>query len=526
MATTVVAPVSSRQTEPVSRGLEPGIAAAIATPLALFAVLVNGYHPYAEDGGLYMAEIKRRLDPSLYPHATEFVTGHLHFSLFAPFIAALVHLSHASLASVLFAVHVASFWLMLFAASLLAARCFPSRIARFGAVALLAVWMTIPIAGTSLMLMDPYVTARSFSAPCVLLVLTGVLAFMRPLAGSLRERWYGLMLCVAALVAAAAMHVLMAAYGLGCVLVLIAVSSHSRRVRVWGTATLAIAAIGIAGAMQAWAKPESAAYLRVAMTRYYWFLSQWHWYEQLGLAAPLLILAIAGYMRRGKEDSALAALTRMGVVCGGVAAVVALLFARPDMAAHPVARLQPLRILQTVYVVMILLLGALLGEHILKRSRWRWIAAFALLAGITVFTQRQTFPDSAHLELPGKVPQNSWEQAFLWIRKNTPQDAMFALDAHYITSPGEDAQSFRAIAERSMLPDYSKDGGEASVVPELTPAWRTGEIAQQDLNTEPDPQRLARLMPFGVNWIVLRSDAKTGFPCPYVNRAVKVCRLQ
>ena len=42
-----------------------------------------------------------------------------------------------------------------------------------------------------------------------------------------------------------------------------------------------------------------------------------------------------------------------------------------------------------------------------------------------------------------------------------------ALDAQYITKPGEDAQGFRAIAERSALPDYSKDGGVVTNKPEL-----------------------------------------------------------
>jgi len=498
----------------------------MATPLALFAVLVNGYHPYAEDGGLYMAEIKRLLDPSLYPHATEFVTGHLRFSLFSPLITGLVHLSHASLAGVLFAVHCISFWAMLFAAGLLAAQCFASRTARAGAVTLLAVWMTLPVAGTSLMLMDPYVTARSLSGPCVLLALAGALAFMRPQSGSQKERWGGIALCIAALAAAAAMHVLMAAYGLGCVLVLMCISSRSRPVRLWGTLSLAAAALFIAAALQALARPESAAYLRIAMTRYYWFPSQWQWYEQIGLAAPLLILAFAGYRKRVVGNAEMAALARMGVVCGGVAAMVALLFARPGLAAHPVARLQPLRILQIVYIVMILVLGAVLAERVLKRRLWRWIAVFGILAGITVLTQRQTFPNSAHLELPGSVPENPWEQAFVWISRNTPRDALFALDAHYITSPGEDAQSFRAIAERSALPDYSKDGGEAAVVPQLTAEWVAGETAQQGLKTESDAQRLAALAPFGVSWIVLGQSAKTNFPCPYSNRAVKVCRLK
>ncbi|MEO8735061.1 MAG: hypothetical protein ABI380_00830 [Edaphobacter sp.] len=505
--------------------LDLGFGIGLVTMLTALALAVHGYHPYAEDGGLYMAGIKRLLDPALYPHGTEFVTEHLRFSLFAPVVAGLVRGSHLGLEMVLLLLHLASFWVTLFAAYLLAARCHATRRARAGAVALLAMWITLPIAGTSLMLMDPYVTARSISTPCVLLALVGVLEFLQPTGPALANRWRGLTLCCVALTIAAVVHPLMAAYGFGCVLVLNCVLSPVRRVRVWGTTGLCVTALAIAATMQALAPPESAAYLRVAMTRYYWFPGRWHWYEQFGLAAPLIILAVAGFAARRKGDAARIALARMGLVCGTVAVVVAALFARQELATHVVARLQPLRIFQVVYIVMILALGSVLAERVLQRRFLRWMTTFSLLAAIMLVAQRQIFPASAHLELPWTAPRNQWEQAFLWIGKNTPKDAMFALDAHYITSPGEDAQCFRAIAERSVLPDYSKDGGEASITPALTGAWIIGEKAQIGLSTESDAQRSAALKPLGVTWMVLERGAKTAFACAYANGEVKVCRL-
>jgi hypothetical protein len=492
--------------------------------LTVLALAVHGYHPYAEDGGLYMAEIKRLLDPSLYPHETAFVMRHLRVSLFAPLVVALVQISQASLGMTLLLLHLASFWVTLFAAYLLAARCFAGREARVGAVALLATWITLPIAGTSLMLMDPYVTARSISTPCVLLALVGMLEFLQP-SDSRRERqnWFGL--CCAALLVAASMHPLMAAYGFGCVLVLGCVLSPVRWIRVGGTVGLCVTALCVAATMQALAAPESVAYLRVATTRSYWFLADWHWYEQFGLAAPLMILAIVGFGTRRRDDTSRVALARMAVVCGVVAVMVAILFARQGLATHMVARLQPLRIFQIVYVVMILIIGAALAEWVLQRRLLRWAIAFTLLAVIMLFAQRQTFPNSAHIEMPWRTPQNQWEQAFVWISRNTPKDALFALDAHYITSPGEDAQSFRAIAERSALPDYSKDGGKASITPELTSEWMIGEDAQIRLSAISDLQRVAKLKPLGVTWVVLEQGAKTNFVCDYTNRIVKVCRL-
>jgi hypothetical protein len=190
-----------------------------------------------------------------------------------------------------------------------------------------------------------------------------------------------------------------------------------------------------------------------------------------------------------------------------------------------VARLQPLRMFQLVYLLMSLVTGAALGEGLLRRHIWRWATTFAVLGGVMTFAELRIFPNSVHLELPWNAPVNQWEQAFVWISRHTPKDALFALDAHYISQPDEDAQCFRAIAERSMLPDYSKDGGEASITPALTTAWMVGQNAQVNLDTEPDAKRIATLKPLGVGWVLLRTSDQTRFECDYANIAVKVCRL-
>ncbi len=507
----------------------------LVTALTFFALLVHGYHPYAEDGGVYLPEIKRLLDPSLYPHGAEFVVGHLRYSLFAPGMAGLVRGSNFSLEIVLLLVHLTTFWMTLFAAWLLAARCYSTREARGGAVALLAVWMTLPIAGTSLMLMDPYVTARSLSTPCVLLALAGALRFLLPqfeTAVNRSDRWRGLALCCAGLAGAGVMHPLMAAYGLGAVLLLRAVLSRSWRVRVWGAPGLGLTAVALAGGLHLSAPPESEVYQRVVLTRDYWFLSQWHWYELTGLIAPLAILSVVAMAKRREGDAARVGLARMAVVAGVTATVVAMLFARVGMATHLVARMQPLRIFQVVYVVMTLALGAVLGERVLQRRPMRWALAFSVLAGVMVMAERRTFPASKHLELPRVTAGdqsadrgNAYQRAFAWIGRHTPKEAFFAMDAHYITKPGEDAQSFRAIAARSVLPDFSKDGGVVTNKPELAAEWLRGQEAQAGLGTEPDSRRIAVLRPLGVTWVVLDREAVTDFACAYANEAVKVCRL-
>jgi len=391
------------------------------------------------------------------------------------------------------------------------------------------VWMTLPIAGTSLMLMDPYVTARSLSTPCALLALVGAMEFLRPRFGAEdgERRWHGLVICCAALAGACAMHPLMGAYALGPVIVMGVLLAESRVVRVWGTVGLGLTAVAMAGGMQLAAAPESGAYQRIMLTRDYWFLSEWHWYEWIGLAAPLMILAVVAWRSGAEDDEARVGLARTAVVSGITAIVVAGLFARAGMAVHVVARMQPLRVFQLVYVVMTLVVGAEFGERVLQRRPLRWVATFALLVGVMVMAERRTFPASRHLELPGMTEEggNAWQRAFMWISRSTPKDALLALDAQYITAPGEDAQGFRAIAERSALPDYSKDGGMVTNRPELADAWVAGQVAQAGLNVEEDSQRVARLEPLGVSWVVLERGAVTAFVCEYANEAVKVCRL-
>lgn len=556
MATSLASLLSSGAIARERDRRERWLAVGMITTLTLLAVAVHGYHPYAEDGGVYLPEIKRLLRPELYPQDSAFVVGHLRLSLFAPLMAALVRWSRQPLETVLLFAHLASFWATLFIAWLLVARCYSARIARAGAVTLLAVWLNLPVAGTSLMLMDPYVTARSFSTPLVLLALVGALDLLL-VSKTIRqeypgfsdsglepaefEHWHleqqnskrhrGLVLCSIAIAGAAAMHPLMAAYGFGAVLMLGCVMSSGKRKRVTGTLVLCATALAVAGAVQLASVAESEAYRMVVLSRQYWFLSQWHWYELFGLAAPLFILASVA-LRRDEPDRTIAArtgLARMALMVGVTAILVAVLFARISLTTHLVARLQPLRIFQLVYVVMILIVGATLAERWLRRSAIRWMLTFSVLAGIMFFAERQTFPASPHLELPGTIAgrgsTNPWERAFVWISRNTPEAALFALDPHYITSPGEDAQEFRAIAERNALPDYSKDGGVASIDPALAAEWMAAQKAQINLNAETDAVRMKVLRPTGATWVVLDRRADTGFRCDYANSVVKVCRL-
>lgn len=503
--------------------------------LTLLAAAIEGYHPYAEDGGLYAAGVERLLDPTLFPHWSSFVLAPMRVSTFAPALAALVRVSHLSFPAVLLLVHLATICATLYAAYGIAEFCWQSLRARAGAVVLLACWLGLPVAGTSLQIMDPYVTARSFSTPCTLFALLCVLRATADCTAGVR-RWR--ILAIVSLAFAFAMHPLMAGYGLGATCLLIWLRSVHRRAQFVCAMCCCSAAIALAAFLNFRSTPESAAYIRAALTRTYWFPTEWAWYELAGLIAPIAILAAsAGVMRARysiKDECheripAFSALAGMATVLGATAILVAVLFARPDAPTHLIARLQPLRAFQIVYLVMILALGAFLGEHIFRRRLTAWVGAVLVLGSPMYLAERGAYPYSGHIQISETADRNLWVQSFAWIRAHTPKDALFALDPDYIHAPGEDGHCFRAIAQRSALPDFSKDGGEASVAPQLAEQWQYGLGAQRKLSggssVDRNSTEASALRAIGVSWVILRAKTPTNLDCPYGNAAAKVCRI-
>jgi hypothetical protein len=136
------------------------------------------------------------------------------------------------------------------------------------------------------------------------------------------------------------------------------------------------------------------------------------------------------------------------------------------------------------------------------------------------------YPASPHIERPGVRYQGAWLNSFLWIRDHTPKDALFALDAEYFSKPGVDLHGFRAVAERSMLADHQKDGGAASVFPELAERWKRGEFEFNQIGCTFSEDRLQALR---TQWRQLGASGKfnslDGVVCPYSNGQMRVCRI-
>jgi hypothetical protein len=260
------------------------------------------------------------------------------------------------------------------------------------------------------------------------------------------------------------------------------------------------------------------------MSRSYFFLSHWEWFEIFGLFPPLVACCIYLFRHNFRLRSNYALISAASLYVGVLAIVFALCFTRTD-SAFLLARLQVLRVFQIIYILFFLLLGSLLGKYALRRRWWAWSGCFAAIAALMFSVQICTYPELAHVEWPWNQSRNPWAQAFLWIRSNTPDDAYFALDPHYQSLPQEDTLGFRAMAQRSVLPDWNKDGGVAAIDPAIAPEWWKEVATTKDFPKWTDRQRIQTLTLYGVNWIVLSSSTATQFSCPYVNSAVRICHL-
>jgi hypothetical protein len=177
-----------------------------------------------------------------------------------------------------------------------------------------------------------------------------------------------------------------------------------------------------------------------------------------------------------------------------------------------------------IYIIGVLLLGAFLSK-LLRSSHTMLGALLLLISSLMLGGQNKVYTTSEHVEWPYAAPHNPWQQAFAWIRENSPKDAVFAIDSNYTKVASEDTQGFRATALRSALVDDLKDGGVAAIFPELAPRWKEQRDLVLGLDHISDEQRIARLRPAGVTWILLSAHSATRFDCPYRNSIVLVCRL-
>jgi len=472
----------------------------ILAVLAAFGLLIAGYHPGAEDDGVYLSAIKRDLNPSLFPHDSDFFSVQLQATIFDKVVAASLRLTHLPLGWVIFAWHYLTIWLVLLGSWRLSRRCFPESYGQWASTALVAVLLTLPVAGSALYIVDQNLHPRAMATAAILAAIVATL-----------DRKY--VQSVLLLLLAALLHPIMASFGISfCIFLLWRAPLTTK------PAILMLAPLG-------WIfEPTSPAWRVAANTRDYYFLGRWEWYDWLGVFAPFAILW--WFRRIGQNDRAtvMVHVTSQLMAFGIFQLIVAIALMLPQ-SLERIRPLQPMRYLHLFYLIFIILSGGLLGQKFL-RSHWlRWVVVFAPLAVGMFYAQRATYPSSVHLEWPGSVPRNPWLQAFAWIRENTPPDAYFAAGPDYMRRPGNDYHSFRALAERGVLADLAKDSAVATQVPRLSARWLDEVEAQRGWEhfTQADFERLKAR--FGNNWVVIERPARDGLDCPYQNEGLLVCRI-
>jgi hypothetical protein len=476
--------------------------------IAFLAVLVHGYHLGVDDAEIYVPAIKRAADPNLFPFGSEFFMSHAHWSLFPELVGMSARLTHLPIDLVIFFWHVASIFLLLLASWQLLSACFENGAARWSGVALLAGTLSVPVAGTALVIMDPYVTARSLSTPATIFAIACYLS-NRPRQAT---GW---------LILTAFVHPQMGVYGvvfLSCLWW----SCHFRPHANLDAAPLLMFLSGLPFLYDL--HPALGAAREVLLSRTYFFVSNWAWYEWVGVFAPLALMRWWSSVKLQGTTSAFRSLLRTLVPFGLMFTVAGLVLTwSPGL--ENFTRLQPMRSFHLIYVTFFAMLGGLMGEYLLRRSAWRWLGVFAPLAASMCLLQYSYFPDSAHVEWPGYDYRNAWNSAFVWIREYTPKDAVFALDPDYMLLKGEDQHGFRAVAERSALADSVKDSGAVSLFPDLADRWKSQVQAQSGWGKfgRQDFEHLARLYP--VTWILTQNPGPAGLMCPYQNEELAVCEI-
>jgi hypothetical protein len=273
-------------------------------------------------------------------------------------------------------------------------------------------------------------------------------------------------------------------------------------------------------------KYPSAAYREAVQKHTYFFLLQWQWYEWLGIFGPLAILYGLSHLGRKQGLTNVETLCRASIPFALFYFVVAVIVTIPDRLIA-FARFQPLRSLQIVYVLLILIGGGFLGKWLLKGRAWLWLAVCLPLSAGMFYASRQLFPATPQIEWPGISPTNDWMKTFAWIKANTPTDAIFALNPEYMNLPGENYQGFRGLAERSMVADAVRDAGVVTYFPDSAIAehWQEQVNAQHGWSNfqSADLERLRAK--YGVSWVVLDQKGDLGLDCPYANATLRVCRL-
>ena len=486
--------------------------------VATSAFVVQGYHPGAEDDAVYLSAIKKDLKPSLYPYNSEFITLQMQATIFDEAVAETVKATHLPVAYVCLLLQISSIFLLLSGCWAICAFCFQSFRARLAGVLTVACLLALPVAGTALYISDEHLHPRVVSTDAILFAIAS-LQRKRP---GLAALFMGIAL---------AFHPIMAMFGISLCIIFVLTPVVLGRIsgqrdndladEVKGPRVAGRGLFSIGGWLFSPATPE---WRQAVMQHSYYLLMRWTWYEWMGAWAPPLLLWLLVRLGRRRSNQSLVHLAATVALFSVIQLVVALGMLLPP-AFERLIPLQPMRYLHLTLLLMALMAGAVLGEYVLKGRLLLWVLVFVPLAAANGYAQRLRYPGTRNLELPWTAPQNPWVQAFEWVRVNTPPNAVFALDPHYLALPGEDNHSFRALAERSALVDDTKDAAVVTQVPTLGQIWLSQHNELKGWRGWKTGDFLNLAETTSANWVIVTQAQGAGLTCPYTNKAVRVCKL-
>ena len=258
-----------------------------------------GYHPGLEDDAFYLAAIKRNLNPALFPHDAEFFRLQFQATIFDKLIAFSVRVDSSAVGVGRVAVAVRRHLSRCFTVAGGSVAAASRSLRRSGRQSLpLPLLLTLPVSGIAMTLADQYLHPRTLATAAILAAIVAVLD---------RRLWLaGVLLAIAF-----AIHAIMAAFGISfCVFLCWKLrASEAKR----PSATLISAAfllpLGWVFPLGWIFEPASDAWRQAAATRSFYFLARWHWYEWLGVFAPLVLSYSSPFWRsRAKTDEAPSAL--------------------------------------------------------------------------------------------------------------------------------------------------------------------------------------------------------------------------
>jgi hypothetical protein len=474
--------------------------------LTFAAIAIHGYHYGVQDQFLYVPAIKQHVDPGLYPHGGEIFRVHTRVMVLDDLVAYSMRATGLPTDWAIFLWHVLSLYVLLFACLRVSRRCFAGRAAQWAGVVAVAVMLTLEVGATLLFLADEYLHPRTLATAFLLLGLAAVLD----------RKWLtaGVWTVLAAL-----LHPTMAAAGALHLMFLAWRQPVAKAYPAAGFASAALLSIPLLGG-------GNDAWREVLATRWYLFPLQWPWYAWLGVVVPVALLAWFAQLEQG-SGSPVGFISRR-LILSGLIGVAGGVFISVTPGLERLIPAEPMRTLHLFTLMTVLLGGGILGERFLRDRVARWALVFVPLATAMCVPQLLVlYPNSPHIEWPGRVARNDWTEAFAWVRRNTPRDAYFVLGPRYQEDGYDDFHDFRSLAERSALYDYSKDRGVVANWPELAPAWREQVHDRDDWDSFTLAEFTRLKEKYGVNWAIIEKAHDTDIPpdCPYHNSAVSVCRI-